>query len=264
VTKVYDCFLFNGEWDILELRLNTHDSVVDYFVIVESCFTFVGDKKSLTFDIHHEAVDRFRHKIRYILITDMPNDGNPWNNEIHQRNCLTRGLWDADHNDLVIISDCDEIIKPIFIEEAVRETSFDVFGFQQPHYYCFLNYKMTGLHADKIMTVAVRNHLLKLNTPTWYRGNIEAGVFFWFGNAGWHYSYMMDTEGIRNKIGSYSHTEFNTPQIVDNLDQRSQCLAGQDILGREWISWQRQNLDEVDLPEYVRQHWHKYQKYILE
>lgn len=264
MTKVYDCFMFNGEWDILELRLNTHDPVVDYFVIVESCYTFVGELKHLAFDVTNPIVKDFLHKIRYVLVTDMPNTGNPWHNEIHQRDCIVRGLWDASAQDLVIINDCDEIIKPHCIQQAIGEYQFDFFGFQQPMYYCFMNYRMTGHYADKVWSVAVRKHMLDMHSATHYRGAIGSGQHFVFGNAGWHYSYMMDLEQIKNKIRNFSHQEFNNSEFLNSLDPVVTAKQNQDLLGRDYITWQKEDPSQVDLPVYVRQNLDKYKKYLLE
>jgi len=256
--------MFNGEWDILELRLNTHDPVVDYFVIVESPYNFVGSRKSLTFDMDNPIVTPFLNKIRYIVVTDMPNTPDPWDNENHQRNSLVRGLWDADQMDLIIISDCDELIKPACIRQAADEKDFHEFGFQQPHYYCFMNYRMTGFWADRICTVAVRHHMLANNPATHWRGHIGSGSWFYFHNAGWHYSYMMDLEQIKNKIRNFSHQEFNNPELLDKIDPFAMVQQSKDLLGRDWISWKLESLQEVDLPDYVRQNLDKYKKYLLE
>ena len=47
--KIYDCFIFNNEVELLELRLNILNDVVDKFVIVEGNFTFSGTKKESNF-----------------------------------------------------------------------------------------------------------------------------------------------------------------------------------------------------------------------
>ena len=43
--KVYDCITFFNEIDLLKLRLNILDNVVDYFVICESEYDHRGKKK---------------------------------------------------------------------------------------------------------------------------------------------------------------------------------------------------------------------------
>ena len=67
MTKVYDCFMFNGEWDMLELRLNTHDPVVDYYVIAESIYTHTGDFKKLQLDLLDSRLQKFLSKILSLL-----------------------------------------------------------------------------------------------------------------------------------------------------------------------------------------------------
>ena len=44
--RLYDCFMYNNENLILELRLNTLDKLVHKFVIVESAFDHQGNKKN--------------------------------------------------------------------------------------------------------------------------------------------------------------------------------------------------------------------------
>jgi len=261
--KVYDCFMFNGEWDVLELRLNTHCSAVDYFVIVESNSTHTGQSKKLQFDISDPRIKDFASKIRYVLVSDMPNNGDPWKNDSHQRDAIIRGLWDSTPSDLIIISDCDEIVKPEYIKQAAEQIDFDIFGFQQPMYYCYMNNRMTGHWADRIWSVAVRAHKLKQQTATWYRGNLGAEPYFWYANAGWHYSYMMDLNQIKNKIANSTHQEFNTPDLLNELDPASAARRGKDLLGRDYITWVLEDLSQVDFPDYVKINWDKYKKYII-
>lgn len=45
--KIYDCFMFFNELDLLEIRLNIFKDKVDKFVIVEQNTTHQGQKKSL-------------------------------------------------------------------------------------------------------------------------------------------------------------------------------------------------------------------------
>ena len=49
--NIYDCFMYFDEDLILDIRLNTLDKFVDYFVIVESTSTHSGEKNELKFDI---------------------------------------------------------------------------------------------------------------------------------------------------------------------------------------------------------------------
>jgi len=109
--KIYDCFTFYNELDLLEIRLNELDSVVDYFVIVEATKTQTGIDKPLYFDINKDRYTKFKHKIIHIIVRDMPDitKNSAWVLENHQRNQIIKGLNNCNLDDIIIISDLDEI-----------------------------------------------------------------------------------------------------------------------------------------------------------
>ena len=109
--KLYDCFTFYNELDLLELRLAELYDTVDHFVIVESNQTFTNRPKPFLFEENRERYARWLDKIIHIKVEDMPGSDNPWDNETHQRNSIMRGLADADANDIVFISDVDEVLR---------------------------------------------------------------------------------------------------------------------------------------------------------
>ena len=105
--KIYDCFMYWDEDLILDLRFNILNKYVDKFVIVESNKTWQNNHKDLKFDI--KKFKNFKDKIIYIPVKNMPEGKNPWVRENFQRNCINLGLKEADPDDLIIISDIDEI-----------------------------------------------------------------------------------------------------------------------------------------------------------
>ena len=110
---IYDCFQFFNEEHILDLRLNILNEFVDFFVMVESTTDHQGNSKKLNFDI--KKFKKFRRKIIYIVVDDTSEAikkshiGGESLVEQHQRNSLTRGLKNCCDNDLIILSDVDEI-----------------------------------------------------------------------------------------------------------------------------------------------------------
>ena len=68
--KIFDCFMYFDEEIVLDLRLNTLNDFVDYFVIVESSFTHRGDKRELRFD--HKKFSKFKDKIIYLVYDQEP------------------------------------------------------------------------------------------------------------------------------------------------------------------------------------------------
>ena len=123
--KIFDCFMYFDEENILDLRLNVLNDYVDYFVIVESIFTHRGEKRKLRFN--HQKFRKFKNKIIYIVYEVEPeniekvftNDSegeksrkyifNAAYRENGQRNYISTGLKEAKDEDLILISDVDEI-----------------------------------------------------------------------------------------------------------------------------------------------------------
>ena len=87
--KTYDCFSYLDEDLLLDIRLNILNEFVDYFVIVESNRTWQNNYKNHNFDI--SKFQKFKEKIIYIKVTDMPDGDNPYLRENYQRNCILRG-----------------------------------------------------------------------------------------------------------------------------------------------------------------------------
>jgi len=132
--KIYDCFLYWDEDLLLDLRLNILNDYVDYFVIVEGNKTWQNNYKNFRFDI--KKFQKFEKKIIYIQVKDMPEGKNPWIRENFQRNCIERGFKDIRDNDLIIISDLDEIPNPESILKFDTKKKYAVFR-QNQYYYKF-------------------------------------------------------------------------------------------------------------------------------
>ncbi|MCS6764619.1 MAG: hypothetical protein MO853_12495 [Candidatus Protistobacter heckmanni] len=109
--RIYDCFPFFNENILLALRLELMYEHVDHFVIVESTHTFTGQPKKMYFS--WEGLERYRDKIIHVIVDDMHiHLDDPVKNETYQRNAILRNLKDARPDDLVLISDLDEIPNP--------------------------------------------------------------------------------------------------------------------------------------------------------
>ena len=110
---IYDCFQYFNEEHIADLRFNILDKYIDYFVIVESTVNHQGQPKKLEFDVNN--YQKFKNKIKYIVVDDTPDNlkkphkGGESLVEQHQRNSLLKGLEDCHDEDLIIVSDVDEI-----------------------------------------------------------------------------------------------------------------------------------------------------------
>lgn len=111
--RVFDCFTFYKEFELLELRLKSLYNVVDYFVIVEASKTQSGFDKPFFFYENRNRFADYLPKIRNIMLNvNMEIGLNDWSVENGQRNAIMNGLEDTDPEDLIFISDLDEIPDP--------------------------------------------------------------------------------------------------------------------------------------------------------
>ncbi|MEK9638901.1 MAG: hypothetical protein VW126_04555, partial [Pelagibacteraceae bacterium] len=129
---IYDCFQYFNEDHILDLRFNILNEKVDYFVISESTKTHQGKTKNLNFDI--DKFKKFKNKI-ISLISDYKEDFNFTNHkggesiiEQHQRNSLIDGIKKANDNDLILLSDSDEIPDLTKLNQIKNFTKFTAFS----------------------------------------------------------------------------------------------------------------------------------------
>ena len=90
--KIYDCFPFYNELDLLDLRLAEHYDHVDYFVLVEANKTFQNNDKPFYYHDNKNRFSKWRDKIIHVRVMDMPDGDNPWERETHQRNKILRGI----------------------------------------------------------------------------------------------------------------------------------------------------------------------------
>ena len=120
--KIFDCFTFFNELELLELRLKILSPYVDYFVLVESNITFRGDEKPFYFNPNDSIFQSYIHKIIYLKYENNPQITKPndYSLEIQQRNYITKGLKHfntCQENDIIIISDLDEIPNPDILRQ---------------------------------------------------------------------------------------------------------------------------------------------------
>ena len=269
--KLIDCFMYFDEDLVLDIRLNTLHKEVDKFIIAEATKNHAGQNKKLNFKI--ENFSKFKDKIHYLIIDDLPiNVQSPkkrWH-ENHmrdqfQRNALERGYKKFDDEDLIMITDIDEIPKPIKIKE------FNI----KNKYACFLqkNYqsKINLLNITDNNWAGTKICKKKyLKSPQWLRDKKIKKKQFWkiFSNniqlindGGWHFSFLKDPESIRNKIISYSHQEYNTDEFTNIKQIEQKIIKGEDLFSRN-IMYKKVNLDET-FPKYISENKEKFKKWIV-
>lgn len=218
--KIYDCFLYNNEIELLEIRLQLLSEIVDRFVIVLAAETFTGRKKDQVFPRHNEVVRRFENKIELITIEKLQGK-NAWQKEWYSRNRLADGLTNLDPNDLVIISDVDEIPRPSILEKLLVGKEINGIIVLGLDYYNFkFNYKLVhGLHV--IWACPVVCSFKDFTTPQQLRELRWHALYNrdqLIEDAGWHFSFLTKSKDVLDKLTSFSHQEPEIQSRADDVD----------------------------------------------
>ena len=194
--KIFDCFMFFNELELLELRLMTLYNVVDYFVLVEAGTTFTGNEKEMYYEKNKNLFEKYSDKIIYISVDKLPYS-DAWENEFYNRNLIIQGLSSANDNDYIIISDVDEIPNPDAILEGINN-NYDIFKLKQKLFYYYVNCIQ---NQEWFGTVVIKKKYIK--SPQDARSFSGRNIKI-IDNGGWHYSFLGDKDRIKLKLESYS------------------------------------------------------------
>ena len=292
--KIYDCTMFFDEKMMYEVRLNILDQFVDKFVVVESLYTHKGNKKKQNFNI--EDYKKFKDKIIYILINEEPKDlydlnpnlpdvvGKKRMNSLKrielQYNSLSKGIVEADPDDLIILSDCDEI--PNLENIKLNKIRNEILLFKQKAFY----YKFNLLHENIDWFGSKACKKKNFITPQWLRdmkhrkypfwrfdiffSKKKYNNIFWIENGGWHFTNVKSPEDIEKKLLNYTHHhEFQDSGIkLDDLKKKinaKKAIYDHNVDSRsyKWASdttLKKTNLSEM--PDYLRENYKKYSDWL--
>ena len=269
--KIYDCFSYWDEDLLLDLRLNILNDYVDYFIIVEGNKTWQNNSKKLRFDI--QKFSKFKNKIIYIPVEDMPDGDNPYLRENFQRNCITRGLKKSLPDDLILISDLDEIPNPKVLDKFKLNMKFAVF--KQMHFYYKLNMHSTVNPFWYGSRICVKKYL---KSPQWLRDLKFKKRPFWridkfrlnniIENGGWHFCNLKSPDELLYKYQNLCET--NDPYIfnekidlkyLDVEEIKKKIILGDDIIGRN----EKYKVIEINenFPDFIKKNKDKYKNWII-
>ena len=261
--NLFDCFMYNNEETLLDLRLQTLSKYVEKFILVESTFDHQGNKKNKFFNI--DDFKKYKDKIISMKIDKYPSSLNgSWKRENFQRNYISKALENLNDDDYVIISDADEIpnLKNIKNIEKKKFTAF-----KQSNYCYKINMRNITFPDWYGSKLCKKKHL---KSPQWLRNQkVKNNSFFnifkinWniIENGGWHFSFLMYPEEIKKKIKSFAHEEFNKDQFLDVAKITKSIEEGKDLFNRE------QKYSKIDLdksfPKYVFDNEFKLKDWII-
>lgn len=205
--RVYDLFPFFNELDTLELRFAELDPVVDVFGAVELPVTFTDKPKSMYLDAYksssvpgHFYLPETRagwRKLKAFTPGAYPSGPHPtvdW----FQRAQLGQLLHDAEPDDVVILSDVDEIPNRDRVREYIENDT------QQPvSLSCRLYYHRVDLFDPNpwVGPVICRRKNLG-DAPNMQELRSDRGNFQIIEEGGWHFSWMGTGDAIKTKLAA--------------------------------------------------------------
>jgi beta-1,4-mannosyl-glycoprotein beta-1,4-N-acetylglucosaminyltransferase len=252
--KIFDCFIFNHEIELLDIRLNILNDYVDKFIITEGDITFSGKSKESYFLNNRKKFSKWEDKIILNQIT-IPEFNSPWDREIYSRNSIMN-LDIFEDNDLILTSDGDEIPNPEVLEYSNEWINSEThFTFQQKAYHGYIN----NLYSESWFGTRAATYKYMKNTTvddiresTEDENKITGSIIT---NAGWHFTYCGDANHIKQKIYSFCDTHFDVPEVVESVEDN--LKSGRDVLNRNQINYHRVDIDD-SFPQYIIDNQEKY------
>tara|TARA_B100001094_G_scaffold272_1_gene268 strand:- start:1261 stop:2130 length:870 start_codon:yes stop_codon:yes gene_type:complete len=288
--------MYFDEEQVLDLRLNVLYQNVDYFVIVESIYNHKGEKRNLLFN--SKKFEKFSDKIIYLVYDKIPQlvepiketdnekekDGKYIMNALYrenaQRDFILEGLKSAKKDDLILISDVDEIPKLSSVN--LNQIKNEIILFKQDMFYykynlSLPNFKWTGTKAVK------RKNLV---SPQWLRNVKDRKYPFYrvdtffsdkkyiniqiINDGGWHFSNIKSPEMIEHKLRSYlHHREFDQVSLsikeINELVKKKQAIYDLRVdkrvnkVGNGVIL---ENFEMKKLPNYINNNIDKYKNWL--
>ena len=296
--KIFDCFMFYDEELLLDIRMNILDEFVDYFVISESKNYHNGLKRSLKFNINNLL--KFKDKIIYLVHDREPNGIKMINSEddkknvsikkilnAHlrendQRNFIETGLKNAADNDLILISDVDEI--PNLENIDLRTINNKIIMFKQNIFYYKLNRFLNNFIWFGTKACKKKN----LINPQWLR-NIKSNKYklfrldtffskqkyidkYYVEDGGWHFSNLKNSDDLELKLKSYlHHHDYELEELgknkIEELIKENKTIYDMfvDKTSEKYGESSRKKLEKFEtkkLPAYIQKNYNKYKDWL--
>ena len=294
--KIFDCCMYFDEDIILDVRLNTLDQYVDYFVIVESSFTHKGDKRNLKFN--PKKFEKFKNKIIYLKYEDEPigvelvneKDSHDIKSEKYilnaakrengQRNFINHGLNKAEDNDIILISDVDEI--PNISNIDFTNINEKIIMFKQDMFYYKFDLKIPSFKWIGTKACKKKDFLY----PQWLR-NIKDKKYSIFRldllfsknkynsikfieQGGWHFSNIKSPEEIEYKLKSYlHHREFDEQPLsveeIQKVMKNKQAIYDLKVdkkINKIGSGSKLEKFEFEKLPKYIQQNKKNFEKWL--
>jgi hypothetical protein len=257
---IIDCCTFLNELNMLEARLEYLNDHVDYFVVVESNYTFNGNEKPYHIQANMDRFEKYGDRFIYVPLEvsiagydfTKLEQRNQWAMERQQRNAMAQPLDRFEPDDIVIFGDLDEIPNRDAIQNAAWMISNGerVIAFEQDFFYFNFNQLNANKWPGTLMSTVEQ---VRAYTPELYRANRY--LYPRIAGGGWHLSYWGSPRQIQYKIDNFSHQEVNLPHL-NNVDNIASSIAERkDLFNRPeeiWLQSDRSTLNKKMLDIFSR------------
>jgi hypothetical protein len=222
--KIYDCFTFFNELDVLEFRLEELYNTVDKFIIAEANLSHSGKPKNYILLENWERFKPYHDKMIRIQVDDFPETSDSWVREKFQRNALKRGLIDLQDDDIVIVSDLDEIPRAEMIDLIKSdENNYTRYILGIPMFQYKINYMKYHERGKQYNIIVTRGKAFtepQLEREYTFPWNKDPEDTVYVDHGGWHFTYFGDDTNAIIKIQNFAHTETDRTDLIEkhNID----------------------------------------------
>ena len=289
--RIFDCTTFYSEHLMLDVRFHILNEKVNKFIVVESLFSHSGKPKKLNFDIKN--YQKFKDKINYIIIENEP-EGLIVNQNLSSAekrlnslkrveqsyDYMAKSLNDAQDNDLIILSDNDEI--PNLNSKQFLNSKKNIFIFEQLFFYYKFNlhydlmnwFGSKACRKKKLMSMSWLRNLKNKQYPFWRfdtlfsktkYNNIEI-----IKDGGWHFTNLMTAEKLYEKMSNFGHhNEFDESGLkindiknkIENREMFYNHFLDQTNPNKWKNDYKLKIINENKLPLYVMQNKEKFKEW---
>jgi hypothetical protein len=280
--KIYQSCMFYNELDLLELQFEQNYNYVDKFIIVESNKTHAGNDKQLIFQQNIDRFSKYRDKIIHLVCSfdsELFNEysrtntdilgfmSEPWLRDRFQRDYpILCGEIDFKDHDILIVSDVDEIVNMPSVSNRIVDTTFrgpHKLEMHFMHYHINTSMYLTDTGLDKkwyhpfiVRYSELRNHN---NSFSFIRTTPHTDDMV-VKNAGWHFSYLLDSKGILNKVKNFAHCDDDFAKTVDT-SKIEESIANMDLFYDVGQPIKLKKFPTEGLPTAVKNNLTKWDKY---
>ena len=248
---IIDCFPFFNEFDLLEIRLHELSEVVDIFVLSEATLTFTNKPKPLYYNENKDRFKEFKDRIYHVIIDSYNKIDkiNSWSMDYGQKQMGVDAMtkrFNPSPDDMVLLSDCDEIPKA----EKIKSSEWTTAMPEMSLFYYWMNCRCINKtwRFAKWIRPEQKIQLKKLRGK---KGGIR------IKNAGWHFSYLGD---IKQKLAAFAHTEYDKPPYNTDKHITATKKAGKDLFNRRYKYEFIKDLNY--LPQYVLNNIDRFKRHI--